>query len=80
VVVGDNEPYDGALAGDTVNRHATRRGLANALVEVRQDLVEDAAGAVGWARRLADAWAAVQDDPALARVEMHPTRTATRRR
>ena len=39
VVVGDNEPYDGALAGDTVNRHATRRGLANALVEVRQDLV-----------------------------------------
>lgn len=80
VVVGDNEPYDGALAGDTVNRHATRRGLANALVEVRQDLIEDAMGAAGWARRLADAWAAVKDDPALARVEMHPTRTALRLR
>jgi predicted N-formylglutamate amidohydrolase len=25
LVVGDNEPYDGALAGDTVDRHATIR-------------------------------------------------------
>ena len=24
LIVGDNEPYDGALAGDTVDRHATR--------------------------------------------------------
>ncbi len=80
VVVGDNEPYDGALAGDTVNRHATRRGLANALIEVRQDLIADEAGALAWARRLADAWSAVRDDPALARVEPHPSRTTPRRR
>lgn len=79
VVVGDNEPYDGALAGDTVNRHATRRGLANALIEVRQDLIADAAGATAWAHRLAAAWALVKDDPALRRIEHHPSRTTRRR-
>ncbi|MHB2165481.1 N-formylglutamate amidohydrolase [Alsobacter sp. R-9] len=79
VVVGDNEPYDGALAGDTVNRHATRRGLANALIEVRQDLIGEEAGALHWARRLADAWEAVRGDPSLFRVEPHPTRTGRRR-
>ncbi|HET7717828.1 MAG TPA: N-formylglutamate amidohydrolase, partial [Bauldia sp.] len=41
LVVGDNEPYSGALAGDTLYRHATRRGLAHALVEIRQDLISD---------------------------------------
>ena len=39
LVVGDNEPYAGALANDTMNRHATLRGLAHALIEVRQDLI-----------------------------------------
>jgi predicted N-formylglutamate amidohydrolase len=39
LVVGDNEPYDGALAGDTIDRHATAAGLANALIEIRQDLI-----------------------------------------
>jgi predicted N-formylglutamate amidohydrolase len=52
LVVGDNEPYDGALAGDTMYRHGTRRGLAHAIVEIRQDLVGDAAGAQGWVDRL----------------------------
>ncbi len=75
VVVGDNEPYDGALAGDTVNRHATARGLANALIEVRQDLIASDEGALAWARRLADAWSSVRHDPCLRRVEIHPTRT-----
>ena len=45
LVVGDNEPYDGALAGDTVDRHATGRGLANALIEIRQDLIAGDEGA-----------------------------------
>ncbi len=52
LVVGDNEPYAGALANDTMYRHATRRGLAHALIEIRQDLIADAAGAVAWAERL----------------------------
>jgi predicted N-formylglutamate amidohydrolase len=53
LVVGDNEPYDGALAGDTVDRHATIRGLANALIEIRQDLIASEEGAEEWAERFA---------------------------
>ena len=52
LVVGDNEPYHGALAGDTMYRHGTRRGLAHAILEVRQDLIADAAGVAEWAERL----------------------------
>ena len=51
--IGDNEPYDGALAGDTIDDIATARGLANALIEVRQDLIADQDGAEAWAERLA---------------------------
>ncbi len=51
--IGDNEPYDGALAGDTIDAVATARGLANALIEVRQDLIAEPASAEGWADRLA---------------------------
>jgi predicted N-formylglutamate amidohydrolase len=53
LVVGDNEPYDGALAGDTVDRHAAIRGLANALIEIRQDLIASGEGAEEWADRFA---------------------------
>ncbi|MFT3811681.1 MAG: N-formylglutamate amidohydrolase [Micropepsaceae bacterium] len=44
LVTGDNEPYDGALEGDTLWTHATSRGLPNVLIEVRQDLIADPAG------------------------------------
>lgn len=53
LTVGDNEPYDGALRNDTLYRHGTARGLAHALVELRQDLIADAAGQAAWADRLA---------------------------
>ncbi|MCG7394387.1 N-formylglutamate amidohydrolase [Microvirga sp. ACRRW] len=53
LVVGDNEPYDGALAGDTIDRHATIGGLANALIEIRQDLIASDEGAEEWAERFA---------------------------
>lgn len=33
LIVGDNEPYHGGLPGDTIDRHATRRGLLDALIE-----------------------------------------------
>jgi predicted N-formylglutamate amidohydrolase len=52
LVVGDNEPYAGALRGDCVHKHATMRGLANALIEVRQDLIRDEAGQAEWGERL----------------------------
>jgi predicted N-formylglutamate amidohydrolase len=51
--VGDNEPYDGALPGDTIDAIATVRGLANALVELRQDLIGEKKGALAWAARVA---------------------------
>ncbi|RBP08646.1 putative N-formylglutamate amidohydrolase [Roseiarcus fermentans] len=61
--VGDNEPYDGALAGDTIDAVATARGLANALIEVRQDLIGDLAGAEAWAGRLARLLAPILANP-----------------
>jgi len=51
-VVGDNEPYTGALDGDTLNIHGTRRGLPHVLIEMRQDLTADDAAAVQFAARL----------------------------
>jgi len=52
--VGDNEPYAGALPGDTLDAEITRRGLAGLLIEIRQDLVAEPAQALHWADRLAD--------------------------
>jgi len=53
VEVGDNVPYSGQLKGDTLYRHATMRGLAHALVELRQDLILAAEGQAEWAGHLA---------------------------
>jgi predicted N-formylglutamate amidohydrolase len=53
LVVGDNEPYDGALFGDTMFRHAIVNGFPHALIEIRQDLISDSKGADDWAMRLA---------------------------
>ncbi|WP_147047803.1 N-formylglutamate amidohydrolase [Methylobacterium gnaphalii] len=53
LTVGDNAPYGGGLPGDTVDRHATARGLPNALVEIRQDLLLNDAGIEEWAQRFA---------------------------
>ena len=51
-VVGDNEPYSGALEGDTLNLHGTRRGLPHVLIEMRQDLIADDGKARTFAARL----------------------------
>ena len=69
LTVGDNEPYSGALRNDTMFTHATRRGLAQALVEVRQDLVATPEGQREWTERLADALDALDRDP-----QMHERR------
>lgn len=52
-ITGDNQPYDGHLDGDSVDRHALKRGRPNMLIEVRNDLIADAAGQAEWAARLA---------------------------
>ena len=51
--VGDNEPYAGALPGDAIDRHALKAGRHNTLIEVRNDLISEAAWQVAWAARLA---------------------------
>ncbi|MGU3667372.1 N-formylglutamate amidohydrolase [Methylobacterium sp. A49B] len=51
LTVGDNQPYGGGLPGDTIDRHATARGLPNALVEIRQDLIAGETGQGEWADR-----------------------------
>ncbi len=69
IIVGDNEPYDGALGNDTMYTHCTRRGLAHGLLEVRQDLICHQAGVDEWVTRIAKAL-----EPALARPQMHEIR------
>ena len=64
--VGENEPYRGGLAGDTIDVHGTDRGIASALLEIRQDLIADEAGVNEWVDRLADILPAINGRP-----EMH---------
>ena len=51
--VGDNEPYDGHLPGDAIDRHALQHGRHNTLIEVRNDLIGDKAAQLDWAALLA---------------------------
>ncbi|MEM9871036.1 MAG: N-formylglutamate amidohydrolase [Pseudomonadota bacterium] len=51
--VGDNEPYAGFFPGDSFTRHAHVPGRPNVLLELRQDLVADAASQRHWAETLA---------------------------
>lgn len=64
LVVGDNEPYHGALRGDCMWQHGTSRGLPHALIEIRQDLIASEEGQVAWAARLADAMRRILAGPA----------------
>ena len=52
LIVGDNEPYSGHLEGDCLWQHGRNRGLPNAIVEVRQDLIRDEKGQEAWTQRL----------------------------
>jgi|SRR6185312_4516880 predicted N-formylglutamate amidohydrolase len=60
--VGDNEPYGGGLPGDTIDAIATSRGLANALIEIRQDLIAEGKDALAWAERIARLMAPILAD------------------
>lgn len=77
IVVGDNAPYSGQLKGDTLYRHGTGRGLAHALIEVRQDLILGADGQAEWAMRLAHSVSQVlsKAGEALHAVELHGSAT-----
>lgn len=51
--VGDQEPYSGRLLNATMNRHAEAFARPYLGLELRQDLIGDAAGQQAWATRLA---------------------------
>lgn len=54
LTVGDNAPYAITESSDyTVPTHGEARGLAHVEIEIRQDLIADAAGQDAWAARLA---------------------------
>jgi predicted N-formylglutamate amidohydrolase len=54
LVIADNEPYFVSDATDyTIPHHGEARGLPHVEIEIRQDLVDEAAGQAEWARRIA---------------------------
>lgn len=60
-VVGDNEPYAvDATIDYTLPTHGDDRGLANVMIEIRQDGIGTAAGAAAWASRLAAAFRRIE--------------------
>jgi predicted N-formylglutamate amidohydrolase len=75
---GDNEPYDGALAGDTLNEEVTRRGLAGLLIETRNDLVNTETAANAWAGRIATILHPVLARPEIHEIEFYPSRAGRR--
>ena len=73
IIVGENEPYSGELKGDCLYQHGTERGLAHALIELRQDLIGELAGQKAWADRLARVLTELLAHPNLAR-DLHDIR------
>jgi predicted N-formylglutamate amidohydrolase len=53
LLIADNEPYFVSDETDyTIPRHGEARGLPHVEIEIRQDLLDDEAGQVEWARRI----------------------------
>jgi predicted N-formylglutamate amidohydrolase len=77
--VGDNEPYDGALPGDTLHEQVTKHGLAGLLIETRQDLVDTVEKAHAFADALAEVLHPILARPEMHRIERGPSRTERRR-
>jgi predicted N-formylglutamate amidohydrolase len=53
MIVGDQQPYSGKALNATMNRHAEANNIPYIGIEMRQDLVGDAAGQALFAERLA---------------------------
>lgn len=77
IVVGDNEPYDGALRGDTMFRHAIVNGFAHVLIEIRQDLIATQEDADAWAQRLAPVLDAINRLPDIHEARQYGSRTGS---
>lgn len=71
---GDNEPYDGALKGDTMHRHCMRTGIPHVLLEVRQDLIANDRGVGEWANILAPIFTQMNAMSDLHEYRIYPSR------
>ncbi|MCE9521570.1 MAG: DUF1244 domain-containing protein [Alphaproteobacteria bacterium] len=71
LTVGDNQPYAGELENDCMSQHALAHGFVHVLIEIRQDLIGDGAGARKWADRLVPVL-----HKALAHLNSSPTKDA----
>jgi predicted N-formylglutamate amidohydrolase len=74
LIVGDNEPYDGAMVGSTTARHCISRGIPHILFEVRQDLISDEASATAWGHRLGKHLLPILNDPAIRQIRDYGSR------
>jgi predicted N-formylglutamate amidohydrolase len=75
LIVGNNEPYDGALKGDTLHDEATKAGRAHILIEIRQDLIATPEGQLAWAERLAPMLKRINQDPVMHQFQQFGSRT-----
>ncbi len=74
LLVGDNEPYDGALKNDSMYELSTARGVPGALIEIRQDELGTPEDCEIWAQRLARALPGVLARPETERLEFFGSR------
>tara|TARA_B110000008_G_scaffold10295_1_gene9894 strand:+ start:40 stop:819 length:780 start_codon:yes stop_codon:yes gene_type:complete len=53
IIIGNNKPYTGRMKNDTLYRHGTKQGLANILIEIRQDLINDSVKQIFFSKLIA---------------------------
>tara|TARA_R110000824_G_scaffold390760_3_gene587529 strand:+ start:11157 stop:11945 length:789 start_codon:yes stop_codon:yes gene_type:complete len=75
LIIGDNEPYTGALKNDCLYKHGTLNGLPHVLIEIRQDLIDNAQGQAEWVERLARLVGEVVDAPHMHEIRHYGSRT-----
>lgn len=61
VITGDNQPYSGRVLNVTLNRHGEANGIPSFAIEVRNDLISDAAGVAHWAGVIAPVLSAIAE-------------------
>lgn len=71
LVVGANEPYSGITHGYGLKVHGIAHGLPHAELEIRQDLIADAAGQQHWADLLAEVLTPILAHPDIKAIEHH---------
>jgi predicted N-formylglutamate amidohydrolase len=71
LTVGDNEPYSGVTHGYGLKVHGIAHGYPHAELEIRQDLIADAAGQQYWADLLAEVLTPLLAHPDIQRIAFH---------